>query len=79
MKKRKFKVGDRVRIKDTENIRSFLLAKKSIGKICILNQGNVSALNDSFRTTLFNDKYHCNYEIEDLELVKMKTNVIKLK
>ena len=63
-----FKSGDRVRILDTQNVRSFK-AQSSIGKEFEYTSGSLFP---------FNNRYNCNYRDSDLELVESKgeeTNV----
>ena len=54
----KFKIGDKVIIKDTDNVRHYR-AEASIGKIFIIKDGILH---------FNNNQYGCNYEEEDLEL-----------
>jgi hypothetical protein len=70
---RKFKTGDRVRVKDTANVRHFN-ATKSIGQIAIVDDDRY--IFDKKIYLLDGNKYGCNYVEDDLELVTEETKAI---
>ena len=67
----KFKIGDKVKIKDTENVRHYH-AEKSIGKTFVLDNewDDAADLNSGGHAHPFNNKYRCNYLAGDLEIIK---------
>ena len=61
---KKFKVGDRIRVKDTDNVRAYGYAKESIGKEFVLTEEDLDGYH------LNNNQYGCNYLEDDFELVE---------
>jgi len=76
-----FKVGDKVRIKDTENVRHFSEynnTENPTGKILTLDKCDIKDIEDNSNCfILFSNKYCCNFELEDLELVEEKEVIIR--
>jgi len=70
----KFKVGDKVRVRDTPNVRSFSGAYYSIGKVFTLNNDDVRSMNDIYNNLVLlnNNRFSCNYVREDFELVEQE-------
>ena len=67
-----FKKGDTVKIKDTPNIAEYN-AEESIGKTFILDDYNAKRLNGGINIHPFDNKYSCNYDSGDLEIINRET------
>lgn len=67
-----FKVGDKVRVRDTCNVRCFSSAHDSIGEVFTLNKDDARQMNDIYNNMIHlnNNRFGCNYVREDFELVE---------
>jgi hypothetical protein len=66
---KQLKIGDVVRIKDTQNIRGWLKGAEAIGKEFEITADDMLCFKHNTTCTLGNNCYGINYFQEDLELV----------
>ena len=60
-----FKKGDKLKIKDTKNVRHFNF--EAIGNVCVLSDFEAKEINKGYVPCLFGNKFGVNYEIGDLQ------------
>lgn len=68
----KFKVGDKLKVLDTSNVRSYH-AEESIGKTFVLDSVRAASLNQNDRICPFNNDFGCNYKASDFKIFGSKT------